>query len=968
MQGFNKIMPGYLHLVFILTLILIAPFSDAQQSCPTIQIPYSDKSSGVSGDLHEPILVTCDDNYEGGGVTFCRADGSYYPVQCTAYSACSLPTHASEVGNYIEGDIDLFVGDEVRTVTLHIQNKEKDANGEWTSTPLETINDEFNSCPPDKFRLAENIWQTYYYDMAVKGMPTSQLKLFHAAISGGEGSGIFLEEGLGAGGYSMSPGWIKLWPDTREGMKRFMAHENMHGWQVQRLSQQEQLDLFEIFVDYSNRVYHESVNNPENLSGSDWALTLDNYGLQTNAEFIAEVFQEWLYGCCGGNSGNWPYIDQHQSDYKAFFNCLWIDGNNLENCRSQELATVNINYPQTHPALNPPSVNGFSADSSQAIWKACFNQALSNDQQNLFDQMASTISPNMPTGTNLHYSTYLGDCNHDNTLDWMCSYVGPGPAGIGNGGYLWNNQFTEGLYSAIASGQATGNYAEIVQDPFFPDPISGYESIIQPDYRHWPGNNGACNGALHLSSFSKWGFDPIDAPIESATSCSYVQNLDNSACYSDELLLWLDTQDASTLLGENATATVNGDEIYGWKDKSLRGNDAVSFVSDSRPELIVNALNSHPAVKFEGDMMEIKNIDTSPLVNPELTSFIVMRNTDWNSQLWVPKTYDENYRFHKVLGEQANTWSISSTIMEANTANSTDTISSWLNGVQVENAVQNILTPVTPGIAFGQLFYVGSVTYYSANADIAEVIVIKSALSETQRQAIESSLAEKWQLRLESTPCGGFTCTTLFNENFDQIALDPFVSPTESGGSGNDYTRDLPSNWTRDETTTPIGNPVEFRGFSLLNKNSWIATASNQDRDQFTKASGTVLVADGDEYDDGTNIDPNAYNVYVTTSTINLNNVKANTVSLQFDSSYRHYASQNGQVQVSWDNGISWETLLTLDASNALPDLSRVNETIVLAVNNPLTSTMTLRFAYLDAGNDWWWAIDNIQVQGAYAN
>jgi hypothetical protein len=40
-----------------------------------------------------------------------------------------------------------------------------------------------------------------------------------------------------------------------------------------------------------------------------------------------------------------------------------------------------------------------------------------------------------------------------------------------------------------------------------------------------------------------------------------------------------------------------------------------------------------------------------------------------------------------------------------------------------------------------------------------------------------------------------------------------------------------------------------------------------------------------------------------------------------------------------------------------------LNETVVVGLNNPDGATsLTVRFKYLDAGNNWFWAIDNIRI------
>ena len=77
---------------------------------------------------------------------------------------------------------------------------------------------------------------------------------------------------------------------------------------------------------------------------------------------------------------------------------------------------------------------------------------------------------------------------------------------------------------------------------------------------------------------------------------------------------------------------------------------------------------------------------------------------------------------------------------------------------------------------------------------------------------------------------------TLFSENFDGLEgnLEAFVSDTESGGDGTDWTADLPEGWTRDNSGVPEGGVEEFAGWTLLDPVSWDATAQ-QNRAAFTK-------------------------------------------------------------------------------------------------------------------------------------
>ena len=208
----------------------------------------------------------------------------------------------------------------------------------------------------------------------------------------------------------------------------------------------------------------------------------------------------------------------------------------------------------------------------------------------------------------------------------------------------------------------------------------------------------------------------------------------------------------------------------------------------------------------------------------------------------------------------------------------------------------------------------------------------------------------------------------IFAENFDGLALRPFVSPSESGGSGSDWTDVPPDTWVRDNTTTPSGGPAEFYGFTFMNKASCVATESDQDRSQFASGSGTVMVADPDAYDDGDlDIEPNLFNVFMSTPPIPLAGVArgAGAGALRFDSSFRPYDGMTASVDVSFDGGQSFSNLLTMNAGNSGGDssLTRVNEAVSLPLDLPDdASSMVVRFGMTNAGNDWWWAVDNIAV------
>ena len=196
-----------------------------------------------------------------------------------------------------------------------------------------------------------------------------------------------------------------------------------------------------------------------------------------------------------------------------------------------------------------------------------------------------------------------------------------------------------------------------------------------------------------------------------------------------------------------------------------------------------------------------------------------------------------------------------------------------------------------------------------------------------------------------------------FFQDFNQLKLGPFVSDSESGGDGTDWTPVAPAGWIM----KPGGNHgptaggdavVEFDGWTFLDPVSWNSTAG-QDRAQFTKGSGVIAVADSDESDDKADA---KFNASLSTPRIDISGAEEGSLVLIYDSSWRQ-EPQTGEVTVSFDGGDPI-TLLTLT-----PDTQTAyNETVTLELNNPAgAKTAVITWQY-SGHNNWWWAIDNILV------
>lgn len=207
-------------------------------------------------------------------------------------------------------------------------------------------------------------------------------------------------------------------------------------------------------------------------------------------------------------------------------------------------------------------------------------------------------------------------------------------------------------------------------------------------------------------------------------------------------------------------------------------------------------------------------------------------------------------------------------------------------------------------------------------------------------------------------PACSLAQVVLFSEDFDGLTLGPAESPTETSFDGTDWTATPPPGWSIDNSQHAEGVP-EFDGWTFVDPGFWSLTAG-QDRDLFTKGMNVIAVADPDEWDDGdgTGTALGTFNSFLSTAPISIAGAPPESLQLQFDSSWRPFADQTGTVTVAFDGGLEQE-LLRFDGS--VPDA--LNDTVRIPLENPGgAANMVLTFGLAMAGNDWWWAVDNLAV------
>jgi len=204
---------------------------------------------------------------------------------------------------------------------------------------------------------------------------------------------------------------------------------------------------------------------------------------------------------------------------------------------------------------------------------------------------------------------------------------------------------------------------------------------------------------------------------------------------------------------------------------------------------------------------------------------------------------------------------------------------------------------------------------------------------------------------------------TIFSQNFEGLPLGANVDETSVAGT-DVWTKTAPTGWTIDDTgMAALGvageGVTEWIGWSFAKKDWWVQVAGDQRRGEFDRGIGTVAVADPDEWDDKGNPDAiGTFNSFLKTPPIDVTGIRANSLNLVFDSSFRPEDNQKASVTVSY-NGAAAVTVLEWVATED----NKTNEHVSVPLNNPATATsMVISFGMTNAINNWFWAIDNIKV------
>ncbi len=234
----------------------------------------------------------------------------------------------------------------------------------------------------------------------------------------------------------------------------------------------------------------------------------------------------------------------------------------------------------------------------------------------------------------------------------------------------------------------------------------------------------------------------------------------------------------------------------------------------------------------------------------------------------------------------------------------------------------------------------GSGTYYADGAEVTGIAEARATVT----------LYAQWQ----------DLTVSLTDESFDGLkdALKPGIQHNP-GVVG--WTQQGPDGWSvTNADGMGAGGMQDLRGWTFATPEFWLA--ENQERDRFTKGTGVIAVADGDEWNDA----PGAGRIDTTLNAPALTLPEGSVqVRVQWDNSYRQEDDQTAEAYVEFDTG----ERVTLAAWGAgSPEKDDINSHRDEVVDVPEgATTATVKFRYV-AGNNWWWAIDDVQIDAIDAD
>ncbi|MET8567532.1 phosphocholine-specific phospholipase C [Streptomyces sp. NPDC004783] len=246
---------------------------------------------------------------------------------------------------------------------------------------------------------------------------------------------------------------------------------------------------------------------------------------------------------------------------------------------------------------------------------------------------------------------------------------------------------------------------------------------------------------------------------------------------------------------------------------------------------------------------------------------------------------------------------------------------------------------------------------------VAPVSAVRTA--DTLEAAVTAKLTGRAMKASASLPVktGPLMTGYLLAEDFESVApaLSPAADLDRPGLLG--WTRTSPEGWTVTNATDMPQGTRELQGWTFLSKQFWFP--AGQGRSGFTRSLGVVAVADADDWDDTGS--PSARGRFDSTLTSPAVTIPAGTTTLYlgFDSHYRQESPQEAEVVLEFDSGATARLLHYSSASSGNTNQGTDQQNRLVRLSCPVPSGATsakAKFRIFNAGNNWFWAIDNIRL------
>ena len=220
------------------------------------------------------------------------------------------------------------------------------------------------------------------------------------------------------------------------------------------------------------------------------------------------------------------------------------------------------------------------------------------------------------------------------------------------------------------------------------------------------------------------------------------------------LKLWLDADDLSTITKDGS------DLVSQWDDKSGEGNHVAEGTGSKQPLFVANSMNSKDIIRFDGVDNRLRR---TTFVNGELTQpntiFIVVKEPPDNHNYYGDYFYDGGTAGKRHgLVERTDSPNDYLILSEGGVVGGTATFSTAQQYTAFYDSPNSILRKAQSDIITGGstgtqamngvslASHVTEVLTLWGQIDIAEMLIYDSLLSNTDRDAVEDYLADKWGL------------------------------------------------------------------------------------------------------------------------------------------------------------------------------------------------------------------------------